>query len=161
MCPGVGGCWGASGRLLMHVHDSSAFRSTCGQLQHCATACYGWCKGGCQERPRSHCTDARSWRRLLRGWELLRSGADPTLRDRDGSTLVSIAQRKGTWAALHTLWNAVPAPDDGRRPCTPPLQRASEIWVSRSDERAPVKRQEEEDPLDDMLFAHVDVLLMP
>jgi uncharacterized protein len=93
--------------------------------------------------------------------ELLHSGADPSLRDRFGSSLVTFAQRKGTWAALRKLWNAVPAPDDERRPCTPLLQKTSKLWESPQSAGVRRDKQEEEDPRDKILFADVDVLLMP
>jgi ankyrin repeat protein len=41
---------------------------------------------------------------------LLLSVAEPRLTDKYGSTMVCIAQRKGSWPALRNLQNAVPVP---------------------------------------------------
>jgi ankyrin repeat protein len=102
--------------------------------------------------------------------ELLLSGAEPSLTDKYGSTMVCIAQRKGSWPALRRLWNAVPVPVTQQkealverpRPCTPPLKKPSNIWESQKVESGKVRvsKVEEEDPVDAILFAHVDVLLM-
>jgi hypothetical protein len=114
--------------------------------------------------------------------ELLHSGADPSLTDQYGCSMVCIAERKGNRSALRALWHAVPAAvvncsqkqsseaketdalmeteGDEQRPCTPPLHKASKSWECPSPESVKVRKEEEEDPIDQVLFAHVDVLLM-